>query len=712
MNSAHKSTDMKSADLIKKEPLDYGGFGTVYLCYHKTLGHVVLKTVYTGPPRNESSKHSLLEEGTLMKSLNHERVVKLLGVILEDGDYSLVMELIPNGNLLAMLQQVSVPMSIKGRIILEILEGMVYLMKNHVIHKDLKPENILVDKDFHIKIADLGLAKCQTWSKLTKEESRKQSRLRQTGTRTGGGTASGTLCYMAPEHLESVNTRSTEKSDVYSFAIVVWVILTCREPYENARSETQLCQCVCKGDRPDEDLIPEDTPPEIIDLMKKCWHQDPQQRPTFEGCYNFFLPVYRQKLEPDVEKDSQGLRDLYKGPEELMEKMRCLGISSESKTDRPAPLVSSDGPGAEHLDADPVEASIDDLNFLPSEPSLIQADAQVLYPITSPSGLEQKLPSNLDVKLAQELQYHKYGSYCRGDQVDSRSYPNRHHTTPQRLSSQDPSASRGFQDNRPALFPQSQGSTVQSWTKAQAVQPSSVEEDPAFSSSGLYGAVTPSLPTPSRHKLSSHIPESSSSPSLSQGLNSPQQYPFPKYDRHQSCPAYPIPESAPDLNAELRPNFKVGTLQDPGSLFIQNASGIQIGSNNTLSIGRHESYSSLASSVTNGVSSQSLLKDTLQLYEHQAVTEEHLDLLRVNIGKEWKRCARRLGLTEVEVDTIDHDYQRDGLPEKVHQMLERWRMKEGCVGCTVGRLCKALENCVKVDLLNKLLHTSQTNNSL
>lgn len=44
------------------------------------------------------------------------------------------------------------PVSIKGRIILEILEGMVYLTDKHVIHKDLKPENILVDKDFHIKV--------------------------------------------------------------------------------------------------------------------------------------------------------------------------------------------------------------------------------------------------------------------------------------------------------------------------------------------------------------------------------------------------------------------------------------------------------------------------------------------------------------------------------------------------------------------------------
>lgn len=46
-----------------------------------------------------------------------------------------------------------------------------------------------------------------------------------------GVRGAGTLSYMAPEHLESIHNPSTEKSDVYSFAIVVWVILTGEEPY-------------------------------------------------------------------------------------------------------------------------------------------------------------------------------------------------------------------------------------------------------------------------------------------------------------------------------------------------------------------------------------------------------------------------------------------------------------------------------------------------
>lgn len=87
------------------------------------------------------------------------------------------------------------------------------------------------------------------------------------------------------------------------------------------------------------------------------------------------------------------------------------------------------------------------------------------------------------------------------------------------------------------------------------------------------------------------------------------------------------------------------------------------------------------------------------------MTEEHLDLLMDNIGTKWKRLARRLGLTQVEIETIEHDFYRDGLPEMVHQMLERWKMKEGSIGCTVGKLCRALEGIIKVDVIQKILDT-------
>ncbi|TRZ01056.1 hypothetical protein DNTS_001847 [Danionella cerebrum] len=643
MSVSSSLSQISSTDLIRKEPLDYGGFGEVYLCSHKTLGHVVLKSVYTGPPRSGNQKQSLLDEGDLMSKLSHRRVVKLLGVILEDGNYSLVMELIPRGNLLSMLKKVAVPLSVKGRIILEILEGMVYLTENRVIHKDLKPENILVDKNFHMKIADLGLSRYDNWSKLTQEESRRQSNLGKRISNRGAGT----LYYMAPEHLESINTQSSQKSDVYSFAILVWVILTNREPYENAQSETQICFCVCHGQRPDEAYIPPDTPREFTDLMRSCWHKKPEQRPTFAESCNRFLPFYEEKLEVTIKADLEDLKRLYEGPEDLVEKLKLLNINSLtnddsllSSRDSPTPLRSSD--------MGPVEASIEDLSFRPSVDVEIDAG-----PPRSP---------NLDDKLKQEYNYHKYGSRIV-DQPD----PNVTSVAPQQPSS--------------SLY----SSTVKSWSKPVT----NSEEELSLRARG-FGA--------------SHRPEYSSPLSVPNSdferLQSQHKIP---YQRNKSAPdgLTPAAVSLADSTTGLRCNspFVCPPSDSTWPLNISNASAIQIGNYNTMNLRLTES--SPLSSFSMGPNSK--YKELLQKYESHTVTENQLDLVRENVGAHWKQVARKLGLKEIDLETIEHDYDRDGLAEKVHQMLERWKMKEGLQGFTVGKLCRALEGCVKVNILMKLV---------
>lgn len=270
---------MASSDLLEKTDLDSGGFGKVSLCYHRSHGFVILKKVYTGPNRAEYNE-VLLEEGKMMHRLRHSRVVKLLGIIIEEGNYSLVMEYMEKGNLMHVLKtQIDVPLSLKGRIIVEAIEGMCYLHDKGVIHKDLKPENILVDRDFHIKIADLGVASFKTWSKLTKEKDNKQKEVSSTTKKNNGGT----LYYMAPEHLNDINAKPTEKSDVYSFGIVLWAIFAKKEPYENVICTEQFVICIKSGNRPNVEEILEYCPREIISLMERCWQAIPEDRPTFLG---------------------------------------------------------------------------------------------------------------------------------------------------------------------------------------------------------------------------------------------------------------------------------------------------------------------------------------------------------------------------------------------------------------------------------------------
>lgn len=53
----------------------------------------------------------------------------------------------------------------------------------------------------------------------------------------------------------------------------------------DARSEDQLCMCVRNGGRPEVEWITGDTPTEMVELMERCWQQNPQKRPTFQGMW-------------------------------------------------------------------------------------------------------------------------------------------------------------------------------------------------------------------------------------------------------------------------------------------------------------------------------------------------------------------------------------------------------------------------------------------
>lgn len=195
----------------------------------------------------------------------------------------------------------------------------------------------------------------------------------------------------------------------------------------------------------------------------------------------------------------------------------------------------------------PVEASIEDLNGIQCEPveSMelhIQTDAKV---VSSPSAIEEKLD--------RELQYHKHGSYSCENQPDPvNGYHQNNNFLLNHLSSSYNTVRQPDQD-RPYYV-----SSVHSWTKAEAVQPTSQEEPWHQPAAGLHDSMMSSTPTPS------HLPMSASTPSL-QHFN--QQHPYSHYDRQQSWPVYPVSDTAaPDTTpGRLFAPSKSTSLQDPGT---------------------------------------------------------------------------------------------------------------------------------------------------
>ena len=143
------------------------------------------------------------------------------------------------------------------RIALGISNGMRFLHSLGLIHRDLKCANVLLTSDLDAKITDFGTTRIVP---------------RERGMMTGG---MGTLEYMAPEIL-SHQIYST-KADVFSFAIVLWQMVSRKEPYEELSIFT-LPEHVCKGSRPP---IPPGCPQKLALLIKSCWNSKQNARPDF-----------------------------------------------------------------------------------------------------------------------------------------------------------------------------------------------------------------------------------------------------------------------------------------------------------------------------------------------------------------------------------------------------------------------------------------------
>ncbi|CAI2189276.1 14708_t:CDS:2 [Funneliformis geosporum] len=143
-------------------------------------------------------------------------------------------------------------------------KGLYYLHYQNIIHQDLHSGNILLKSKYDIVINDLGL------SKLSSE----LSNYNETNE-----TNYGIIPYMAPKVLQK--QKHTNKSDIYSFGMIMWECMTGRRPFWDRAHDIELIIDICDGLRP---LTGNIVAPEgYIELMKECWDPDQNKRPPASG---------------------------------------------------------------------------------------------------------------------------------------------------------------------------------------------------------------------------------------------------------------------------------------------------------------------------------------------------------------------------------------------------------------------------------------------
>ncbi|KAL4581049.1 hypothetical protein LXL04_017256 [Taraxacum kok-saghyz] len=171
-------------------------------------------------PKGKSRWPEYEAEVAALSSLRHMNVVKLYCSISSEDSNLLVYEYMPNGNLWDQLhtyQKIEMDWNVRYEIALGAARGLEYLhhaCDRPVIHRDVKSSNILLDEEMKPKIADFGLAKIVQTGKAMNSTH----------------VIAGTHGYIAPEYGYTYNV--TEKSDIYSFGVVLMELVTGKKPVE------------------------------------------------------------------------------------------------------------------------------------------------------------------------------------------------------------------------------------------------------------------------------------------------------------------------------------------------------------------------------------------------------------------------------------------------------------------------------------------------
>ncbi|WCJ34406.1 Protein kinase family protein [Euphorbia peplus] len=278
LKEVKKATNSFSKDRV----LGTGGFGEVYKGELRDGTVVSVKLAKVG---NIKSTQQVLNEVGILAQVNHKNLVRLLGCCVEGEQPLMIYEYITNGTLHDHLHgksSVFLDWRKRLRVALQTAEALAYLhsgVHTPIYHRDVKSTNILLDDDFNAKVADFGL-----------------SRLARPGLSHVSTCAQGTLGYLDPEYYR--NYQLTDKSDVYSYGVVLLELLTSQNAIDFSRDQDDVNLAIYVSQRAkngvimeviDQRLLDKDFPDNIStsinlfsELALACLRERKADRPTMK----------------------------------------------------------------------------------------------------------------------------------------------------------------------------------------------------------------------------------------------------------------------------------------------------------------------------------------------------------------------------------------------------------------------------------------------
>ena len=196
--------------------LGQGGFGTVFrVTKNDSNEEFALKVTPLELLKKPKMIQKHKSEVEIQRSLNHINILKSFDYFEDSRNTYIVLELCPHKSVKDLVRSKGHLSEVETASILrEIIDGLIYLHDNRIIHRDLKLENFLIGNDGHVKIADFGLS-----TKLDFDDQRRF-------------TVCGTPNYLSPEILTSSSKGHSYEVDIWAIGVCAFAMLTGKPPFE------------------------------------------------------------------------------------------------------------------------------------------------------------------------------------------------------------------------------------------------------------------------------------------------------------------------------------------------------------------------------------------------------------------------------------------------------------------------------------------------
>ena len=242
-------------------PLGRGGSATVFRAFDPGVSrHVAIKVLTDSIDSKDLAR--LRSEARAAGRLHHRNVVSIFDLEVEDGKPYLIMELL-EGNDLSNSLPPDTQMGIREavEIMHQVAHGLLHAHSHGVVHRDVSPQNIWLQPDGTVKLIDFGIA----------------GGLQGTRTLSDTNAPLGTVLFLSPEHLGDSSAELDPRSDIFSYGVVFYQLLSGRNPFAGLDDRETVCNILLREPAPLLEIRP-DCPAPLAQIVHRALLKDLELR--------------------------------------------------------------------------------------------------------------------------------------------------------------------------------------------------------------------------------------------------------------------------------------------------------------------------------------------------------------------------------------------------------------------------------------------------